>query len=572
MGVPGFFMWLLKQYNDSGFVFSGKIDNIDWLLFDTNCLVHPVCQKVLEANPKYGLAGGPSQDELEELMINAVLEYIEELTKYANPKEGIFVAIDGSAPMAKIKQQRLRRFKSIADKKLFDTIKKKHSREIKPWWNSNAITPATDFMVKLDISIKKWAVKQKTKVIYSSCFSAGEGEHKLLDFIRTNIKLKYKYVVYGLDADLLFLSMSSQASDIYLLRETQEMDKQVLPIENSKLPKLSYVNIDHMKLLIRETITNLFFENGIDKPLIKSIETKNLINDFIFLCYFLGNDFLPHLPTLDIHHNGIDYLLKAYSKVFTNYYLENHDFSFMIDVSTTPKINYDLLKTWLTTLSLEEDTILLNNYHNKRIPKTFSSDPYDKEMFKIDNILFRFADPIQLGSDSSELWKTRYYKHYWQNANIQNICNEYFKGIEWTTQYYFSKCVDWTWFYPYNNPPFISDMAKYLVKQDINWNVSNAMPPLLQLLLVLPPQSSYLVPKPFQRLMLDVKSPIIKYYPTEFQQDYIGKRKYWQSIPLLPPINIKAIYDEYKKIYEGKDLNEFEKNKNKPQPIHLFGF
>jgi 5'-3' exonuclease len=71
--------------------------------------------------------------------------------------------------------------------------------------------------------------------------------------------------------------------------------------------------------------------------------------------------------------------------------------------------------------------------------------------------------------------------------------------------------------------------------------------------------------------MLDSTSSIIKYYPTDFQQDYIGKRKYWQSIPLLPPLNIKAIYDEYKKIFESKELNEMEKNKNKPQPIHLFG-
>ena len=571
MGVPGFFMWLLKQYSDSGFVFSKKDDKtnkIDWLLFDTNCLIHPICQKVLENSPRYGLPDGMSQNELEEKMINAVLEYIEELTKYVAPKQGIFVAIDGSAPMSKIKQQRLRRFKSIADKKLFDTIKKKHSREIKPWWNSNAITPATDFMVKLDVAIKIWAVKQKTKVIYSSCFSAGEGEHKLLDFIRTN--MNYSYVVYGLDADLLFLSMSSQASNIFLLRESQEMDKRA-PVEvDSKLPRLSYVDIDHMKILIRESITNMFFTDGLDKDIIKTIETKNLINDFIFLCYFLGNDFLPHLPTLDIHQNGIEYLLKAYSKVFTTYYLKNHNFSYMISINEKPTINYDLLKLWLSALSLEEDTILLNNYHNKRIPKTYSTDPYDKEMFKIDNVLFRFADPIQLGSDSSELWKTRYYKHYWQNPDHQNICDEYFKGIEWVTQYYFSKCVDWTWFYPYNNSPFISDMAKYLVKKEINWVNAIAMPPLLQLLLVLPPQSSYLIPKPFQRLMLDVKSPIIKYYPTEFQQDYIGKRKYWQATPLLPPLNIKAIYDEYKKIYESKEFNETEKNK--PQPIHLFGF
>ena len=53
---------------------------------------------------------------------------------------------------------------------------------------------------------------------------------------------------------------------------------------------------------------------------------KYPLKKFIFLCYFLGNDFLPHLPTLDIHNSGIEYLLKAYTKVFATYYLEKHNF------------------------------------------------------------------------------------------------------------------------------------------------------------------------------------------------------------------------------------------------------
>jgi 5'-3' exonuclease len=107
-------------------------------------------------------------------------------------------------------------------------------------------------------------------------------------------------------------------------------------------------------------------------------------------------------------------------------------------------------------------------------------------------------------------------------------------------------------------------MAKYLRKQEIKWNVSTPIPPLLQLLVVLPPQSSYLVPKPFQKIMTG------KLYPLEFQQDFINKRKYWQGIPQLPSIDLKHIYGNYKKYYNELPPNQVIKNK--PQSIHLFGF
>jgi 5'-3' exonuclease len=81
MGVPGFFMWLWKRYKGNNFVFKKsslhkdedeslikRIDNIDFLLIDTNCLLHPMCFQVL----------AEEQEKLRKLMKNTKVD-IEKL-------------------------------------------------------------------------------------------------------------------------------------------------------------------------------------------------------------------------------------------------------------------------------------------------------------------------------------------------------------------------------------------------------------------------------------------------------------------------------------------------------------
>ncbi len=42
---------------------------------------------------------------------------------------------------------------------------------------------------------------------------------------------------------------------------------------------------------------------------------ERIIDDFIVLAVFIGNDFLPHLPDLHIHENGLERLFDVYMKV-----------------------------------------------------------------------------------------------------------------------------------------------------------------------------------------------------------------------------------------------------------------
>ena len=42
---------------------------------------------------------------------------------------------------------------------------------------------------------------------------------------------------------------------------------------------------------------------------------EHVIDDFILLAVFVGNDFLPNLPDLHIHENGLEKLFDVYKKV-----------------------------------------------------------------------------------------------------------------------------------------------------------------------------------------------------------------------------------------------------------------
>lgn len=44
-------------------------------------------------------------------------------------------------------------------------------------------------------------------------------------------------------------------------------------------------------------------------------DIENIVDDWIFLCYLVGNDFIPHLPNFHINTNALPILYTAYKKV-----------------------------------------------------------------------------------------------------------------------------------------------------------------------------------------------------------------------------------------------------------------
>lgn len=522
MGVPHLFRWLTNKYGDiMGFDADLKVDN---LYFDLNGLIHPCC------HPEDG-----KQPENEEIMFENIKAYIEKILDLVKPQKLIYVAIDGVAPFAKINQQRMRRFKSAQYQNKIDEIKEELKIEVKPTWDSNAITPGTQFLYSISQKLREYfSTYKKIKIIFSDCNIPGEGEHKFISYMRTIKNNHLSHVIYGLDADLIMLSLLLNKKNIYLLREKIIHRKDLKKEET----EFNYLYLDMLKKYLLSDF------NGFNYT--------NVINDFVFLSFLLGNDFLPHIPHLKIKNNGLDYVLKNYKyllKKFNNRYLIENK-----------KFNMEFLRLLLHNLSkIENFPIEENNYQ----PKNKMDSELEQRIFQYNYVKGQHTDTIKIGEIG---WKNRYYEHYFDtnpknNFQMKTICYNYFKTLKWNYSYYIGDCPSWTWFYPYRNTPCLLEL-KYFIKNidlnRINFEQSYPIKPLEQLLCVLPPQSSNLLPNVLRKLTHSHESNILDFYPTDFDSDYLGKTFLWECYPKIPFIDIRRIKKELEKITlsnEDKKIN-----------------
>lgn len=570
MGVPGFFLWLWKNYKKSNFVFNKNnvpngenINNINWLLLDMNCMIHPICFETLKE-----IEGVDNVDKvrLENKMMINIIRYLEKMIYIANPQNGIYVAVDGVAPVAKMKQQRLRRYKHISDTKLYNDIKNKYGKPIPYYWSNSSITPGTEFMRNITITLKQWAIdyniKHKIKIIFSPATVPGEGEHKLLQHIR-NSNEDLKYAVYGLDADLIFLMLATQKNNIYLMREANKM--------NEKHDGINFISITKMKQCIIGSIYDIINKDDILKNLQIVLDTDRVVDDFIFICSTMGNDFIPHMPSLDIYNNAIDMLMQTYVDIVAS---SNH---YIVDRTTKHYIDNNIFYNYLVKLAnLEEPTLKMAFSKKKRFYTCSSADPFDIEMHKIDNMMFKVNDNIMIGSDNMSDWTARYYKHYYNidkpelHKFANNMVQHYIIGLKWIIMYYLDKCPSWDWYYPYDHAPFLTDIVRDktiidTVFTQLIFQLGAPLSPFEQLLTILPKQSAYLVPEQLRKIMTNVNGSASHLYPVDFKLDMIGKKKYWMCTPILPKLEInliRKIFEKYSKLLPSdmRMLNAKETN------------
>ncbi|KAF9008770.1 XRN 5'-3' exonuclease N-terminus-domain-containing protein [Cyathus striatus] len=382
MGVPALFRWLSKKYpkiiypveeedeikvpGEDGQDVTIPVnmaqpnpngEEFDNLYLDMNGIVHPC------THPE----GKPAPETEEEMMLE-IFSYTERVVNMIRPRKLLFMAIDGVAPRAKMNQQRSRRFRSAQEAKEKDEA---HREALEMWkamgkevseeeknkkaWDSNAITPGTPFMTLLAVSLRYWVVQKMNtdpgwkniQVLISDATVPGEGEHKIMDYIRRQRSNpghdpNTRHVIYGLDADLIMLALATHEPYFRVLREdvfandTSPTACRMCGQEGHYAAQCTGTKAEIQKkppsqkkpfIFLDVAILREYLEVELDVPsLPMPFSLEMAIDDWVLLIFFVGNDFLPHLPSLEIREGAIDTLLKIWKTELPRMggYLTNH--------------------------------------------------------------------------------------------------------------------------------------------------------------------------------------------------------------------------------------------------------
>lgn len=319
MGVPKFFRWLSERYPAiSMLIAESRIPEFDSLYLDMNGIIHNCTHKDSDS---------PTFRMTEEQMFIAIFNYIEHLFGKIKPQKLFFMAVDGVAPRAKMNQQRARRFRTALDAEVAKekAIQQGLDMPKEDAFDSNCITPGTEFMAKLTQQLKYFINKkisedsdwQGVEIVLSGHEVPGEGEHKIMEYIRRakaqpDYHPNVRHCLYGLDADLIMLGLLSHDPHFCLLREEVTFGRQV-----QKKPKeLEHQNFYLLHLsMVREYLELEFQELEQDDALNFPFDMEHVIDDFILMAFFVGNDFLPNLPNLHINEGALALMFKIYKDV-----------------------------------------------------------------------------------------------------------------------------------------------------------------------------------------------------------------------------------------------------------------
>lgn len=263
----------------------------------------------------------------EDKMFIAIFNYIEHLFSKIKPRQLFFMAIDGVAPRAKMNQQRSRRFRTALDAEQAKEKAIKNGVEMptEDAFDSNCITPGTEFMAKLTRHLKYFISKkvsedvdwQGVEVILSGHEVPGEGEHKIMEYIRhakaqRDYDPNMRHCLYGLDADLIMLGLLSHDPHFCLLREEVTFGRQ----SQKKSKELEHQNFYLMHLCIVREYLELEFQQLKEPGVMEfAFNMERVIDDFILMAFFVGNDFLPNLPNLHINEGALAVMFKVYKDV-----------------------------------------------------------------------------------------------------------------------------------------------------------------------------------------------------------------------------------------------------------------
>jgi 5'-3' exonuclease len=278
------------------------------------------------------------------------------------------------------------------------------------------------------------------------------------------------------------------------------------------------------------------------------------IHDYVFLCFFLGNDFLPHFPAMNIRTHGIQGLLDIYRLC-----IGNSPDKFLIS-KTNGAIVWRNVGILVNEIAKREHEFLMNEYFvrdklDKR--KFLETTPLEREDVLLNTpVIYRAEEKYICPSEPQ--WEKRYYKTLFRGNlktdSIKNICINYLEGLEWVYKYYTNACPDWRWKYKYHYPPLFADLCKYVPHFETDFlkaGVTKSFSPYTQLAYVLPSSNLELLPKNISEFLRNNYGEL---YPQDYGFQWTFCRYFWESHPLLPEISSSLLeqWDIQFRMWAGK--------------------
>jgi len=550
MGIPRFYRCLSERYpliNEN--ITAEQIPEFDNLYLDMNGIVH---------NCSHNNTGGLCVAEEGDVFVN-VFKYVSRLFYLIRPKKLFYMAVDGCAPRAKMNQQRSRRFRAANEAAEAMQKAEAMGEVVGTHFDSNCITPGTDFMEKLTRHLQFFVQKkieedplwQDVLVVLSGPDEPGEGEHKIMDYIRTakaqpGYGANSRHCLYGLDADLIMLALASHEPHFALLREEVVFGKRTTTEPEKRL----VTNKDRFQLLhvalVREYLDQEF------KPAHAAAgaythSLERVIDDFVLFCAMAGNDFLPHLPMAEISEGGLDDFFDCYKEHL---------------LATSPgqqpwlsmecgMIAFDQLARFLERYARQEevrfeavvDEGMFVLGRRRWLGKSSDDAPSGSAAHEDDEDDEDGAN-LEPAMDVEEA-RARYYENKFkmeisthEGTQMQReLFKAYLEGLQWVMLYYRGpNHTSWSWYYPFYHAPMAADLVGYdrLASPGIRFDIGRPFQPFQQLMAVLPANSKALLPKCYHPLFDGASSPILDFYPSRFEIDIDGVKVPWGGVALIP--------------------------------------
>lgn len=569
MGVPRLFPWTRLHYPAHVKSLQEGAETpllVNGMYIDANALLHRANQVIRNYGEHKSYLMDPyaqlTEEQKDWYVYALFFNHLLEITKIVQPTDLLFIGLDGTAPIAKQNQQRQRRFMSSqrqhedggsSDTGDVDTETVSTSA-------SNQITPGTAFMVNLSEYLRLHIRKEmdqpmshwhKLKVIYSPPSTPQEGEHKLLAWIRKveaemGSTQKFTHCLMSPDADLLILSMTSYAREIYWLRPDTR--------------HLGYYDIVEVGPIGLKMAHELNLAQSAGKAVGPQRLRQSAIQHFAFIGFFVGNDFLPRVQMFWSLEEGLDTTFNLLREQLATYGPQG----LIVQDNNVYRSGLQHLIDAYAAMEVGHLTAQATD------PKKHSDDP----QFTNHTLMNAMVVNAQ---GKTVLDVAAYRQAYYQKAGIDlsqpgsadaltSMCHDYIKTLIWVYRYYTDRVPSWTWFYPYHYAPLMMDLSVAVASMPVDEH--NALlvefvkgrpsHPFQQLLSVLPPSDAGYLPRPYTWWMQDPESPLVEagYFPSSFPMDCEGKFEAHQCLALLPFLDPKVMRVAHETIV--KELSDVE--------------